>query len=337
MTSLNFSMRRTGLAGALACGALLSLIGLGASAQSTPPSSRPAARLPQALQAPLLGLACAGARRVAVGEHGVVLLSDDEGRQWRQARQVPLDATLTGVSFINEGQGWAVGHRGAVLHTEDGGETWTRQRQDDAEDRPLFAVHFFNAKEGVAVGLWSLVLRTEDGGQSWVAQTRGVPKSSGRADLNLYHLFVDNQGRLLATAERGTVLRSGDQGRTWEALQTGSAASLWAGTALPSGRLLVGGLRGSLLRSDDDGKTWAPIGPGNKESVTAIARSANGRTVIAVGADGTVLRSRDAGLDFTLTRRPDRLALTGAGQCGATAQTWTLLGPAGPLSERVEP
>lgn len=295
------------------------------------PSIRAAAQVPQALQAPLLGLACPGQRQVAVGEHGVVLLSDDLGQRWRQARHVPMDVTLTAVSFADARHGWAVGHRGAVLHTQDGGETWRIQRHTDTEDKPLFSVHFFNAREGVAVGLWSTVLRTEDGGQTWQAHATGLPKAGGLADLNLFHLFQDRQGRLLATAERGMVLRSADHGRSWEALPTGHAGSLWSGVALESGALLVGGLRGALLRSDDDGRSWQAVGPGNRDSLTALA--ASGNEVLAVGADGAMLRSSNGGGSFTLARRADRQALLAAARCPGPSSAWTVLGAAGPVGE----
>src|SRR5438128_3555138 len=39
----------------------------------------------------------AGLRLVMVGEHGIVLLSDDGGRSFRQAKSVPVQSTLTAV------------------------------------------------------------------------------------------------------------------------------------------------------------------------------------------------------------------------------------------------
>jgi len=56
----------------------------------------------------------------------VVILSDDDGATWHQAK-VPVSVTLTAVSFGTPAKGWAVGHSGIVLHTEDGGETWVKQ------------------------------------------------------------------------------------------------------------------------------------------------------------------------------------------------------------------
>lgn len=272
------------------------------------PLVAPAAHVPHALRATMLASARAGARIVAVGDHGVVLLSDDGGKTHRQARHVPVDVPLTSVSFVDERRGWAVGHWGVVLQTDDGGETWRVQRIDTAVDRPLFAVHFFDEKQGVAVGLWSLVLVTDDGGLHWNPVELQAPEGARRADLNLLGLFSDARGRLFAPAEKGMVLRSDDRGRHWRYLSTGYTGSFWTGVAPSDGALLVAGLRGSMYRSSDDGQTWQRVDTHSKSSITALA--AAGRVVVGVGLDGLVLRSDDAGESFASQTRGDRLPLT---------------------------
>ncbi len=269
----------------------------------------PAARSSIAAQATMLDAAWAGRRAVAVGDHGIVLLSDDAGATWRQARSVPVSFTLTSVSFADAQHGWAVGHGGSVLATSDGGESWKLQRIATAEDRPLFAVHFFDARQGVAVGLWSLVLVTSDGGEHWQQQQLEPMPGTKKADLNLLGLFAGASGTLFATAERGQVLRSDDRGATWKYLPTGYKGSLWCGATLLDGALLVGGQRGTLLRSDDQGQTWKAVPLDTKSSITSISVAASGVTL--VGLDGLLARSRD-GRDFAVATRPDGVAITSA-------------------------
>lgn len=269
----------------------------------------PASLSSVAEQAPMLAAAWAGKRAVAVGEHGIVLLSDDEGVTWRQARSVPVSFMLTSVSFADAKLGWAVGHGGVVLVTRDGGETWTQQRISTDEDRPLFAVHFFDARHGVAVGLWSLVLVTSDGGEHWRQQALEPMPGANKADLNLLNLFAGPKGSLFATAERGQVLRSDDAGASWSYLATGYKGSLWSGAVLPDGAMLVGGQRGTLLRSDDHGVTWAHLPLSSKNSITAIAADARGVTL--VGLDGLMARSND-GRSFIAMSRPDGVGLNAA-------------------------
>jgi len=256
----------------------------------------------------MLGATRAGSRIVAVGDHGVVMLSDDQGRSHRQARGVPIDVTLTAVDFVDQREGWAVGHRGVVLHTKDGGETWAVQRIDQGEDRPLFAVHFFDAKHGVAVGLWSRVMISSDGGSRWDAVALSAPEGAKKADMNLMALFADAKGRLYATGEKGLVLRSEDRGRTWAYETTGYKGSFWTGLAAPDGTLIVAGLRGSLYRSGDEGRTWSRVDTHSQSSITGLAMV--GSQIVGVGLEGLTLRSDDRGLSFAAGICPERLDLT---------------------------
>jgi photosystem II stability/assembly factor-like uncharacterized protein len=183
------------------------------------------------------------------------------------------------------------------------------------EDRPLFAVHAFDGEHLLAVGLWSLVLTSSDGGRSWVAVALSAPpaaegQTSKKADLNLFGLFGDAQGRVFAAAERGMVLRSDDRGRTWAYLPTGYKGSFWTGASPAPGVLVAAGLRGSIYRSSDDGRSWTRVDSGGKASITAML--VNGAELVALGLDGLQLRSADQGASFTGAPRRDRAALTSA-------------------------
>lgn len=154
-----------------------------------------------ALHNMMLGATRAGSRIVAVGAYGYIILSDDGGASYRQADKVPVDTTLTSVSFAGTEQGWAAGHGGVILHTADGGKTWALQRSDTSVDQPLFSVWFANANEGWAAGLWSLLLHTRDGGKSWQQVKLPIAPGQQRGDLNLLHIFPGRDGALFVSAE----------------------------------------------------------------------------------------------------------------------------------------
>lgn len=293
-------------------------------ARADAPSSEPviAAAMPAAdpTRATMLASTLAGQRIVAVGDHGIVLLSDDGGRSHRQAKSVPLDAALSSVTFVGERTGWAAGHWGAILRTDDGGETWRAQRVDVRQDRPLFGIHFFDATHGVAVGLWSLVLVTEDGGATWQTVEMPAPEGAKKADLNLLGLFADPGGRLFAAAERGMVLRSDDRGHHWAYLPTGYTGSFWTGLVAADGSLLAAGLRGSLYRSVDDGRSWSRVATQSKSSITALARV--GHDIVGAGLEGLVLRSVDDGATFTSQVRQDHASLTAVAANAAGQPVW---------------
>jgi photosystem II stability/assembly factor-like uncharacterized protein len=300
-----------------------------AAADEQPPQMQilPAEQAPGATTAMMLAVARAGTRLVAVGDHGVVLLSDDGGNSFRQAHFVPVSSTLSSVWFADASHGWAVGHWGVVLSSSDGGETWKLQRSDISVDQPLFSVYFKNAKEGWAVGLWSLMLHTVDGGASWTTVTLPPPPGFKRADRNLYQIFADSAGTLYIACEQGRVLRSTDGGATWTYLETGYTGSLWTGVALAHGVVLVGGLRGSIYRSTDGGSTWTRIETNYKSSITDMVQL-DQNSIVAVALDGVSFVSHDGGATFTGEQRPDRVALTAVAESpAATAVVFSVNGP----------
>ncbi|MCK9506152.1 MAG: YCF48-related protein [Porticoccaceae bacterium] len=109
----------------------------------------PAMETRQAQNSLQLGISRAGERLVSVGVRGIVLLSDDEGRSWRQARHVPVSVTLADVEFVSPEHGWAIGHSGVLLFSSDGGETWER-RMDGSQAAEIVLQA---AREQLAMGV----------------------------------------------------------------------------------------------------------------------------------------------------------------------------------------
>src|SRR5471030_2586830 len=70
----------------------------------------------------LLDVTHAGTRLVTVGERGHILYSDDQGKDWTQAK-VPSRQLLTALYFVDDKHGWAVGHDAQILASSDGGAT----------------------------------------------------------------------------------------------------------------------------------------------------------------------------------------------------------------------
>ncbi|PUA20766.1 glycosyl hydrolase [Glaciimonas sp. PCH181] len=270
---------------------------------------QPAERAPGALNTTILAAARAGARIVAVGQRGVVLLSDNDGKTYRQAMSVPVSSTLTSVWFIDASTGWSVGDWGAIIKSTDGGETWVAQRSDTQVDQPLFSVYFKNGKEGWAVGLWSLMLHTTDSGANWAVVKLLPPAGAKKADRNLYAMFADTKGNLFVACEQGRVMRSSDGGVSWNYVETGYAGSFWSGIALRDGTILVGGLRGKIYRSANGGDTWAAVPTPYASSITGMQQLPD-QSIRMVGLEGVTLSSHDDGMSFTGYQRPDRKTLT---------------------------
>lgn len=266
-------------------------------------AARPA---PLAAQGLLLDATRAGARLVAVGEFGHVLLSDDDGARWRQATHVPTRTTLTAVIFVDARRGWAVGHGGQILVTTDGGERWAVQH--GAIDGPdsLFSVWFEDAAHGITVGPYGHALRTRDGGRRW-ERFHVAGDEDGERHLN--HVFGGADGRVYIAAEIGGVFVSDDHGASWRLVQTPYEGSLWGGLVRGDGSVIVTGMAGHALLSTDHGATWRELATGTDQSLSDAVELADGRLVL-VGLGGVVAVG-DPARGFTATIRPDRQAAAG--------------------------
>ncbi|WP_434630870.1 glycosyl hydrolase [Pseudomonas sp. Z1-29] len=281
----------------------------------------PTAKAPRAV---LLGLARAGERLVAVGERGIVLLSDDAGMNWRQAK-VPVSVSLTAVQFVDAEQGWAVGHLGVVLHTRDGGETWEKQLDGeraialamqvaerdadepggasqltqarhmlaDGPDKPLLDLYFVDRLHGYVVGAYNQIYRTDDGGRSWQPWMRHVDNPQG---LNLYG--VRGVGKdLLLVGERGLLLRSSDGGQSFHALKSPYEGSFFGLLGTRDGALIAYGLRGNAWWSDDRGNSWRRLETAIESTLAAALELRDGSLLLA-SQGGEFLFSHDQGRSF---------------------------------------
>lgn len=318
--------------------ALLACAAAGAAWAATPAANAwrdvldtPAVQSPLAPRALVNGLARAGDRLVAVGQRGHVLLSDDQGRTWRQAA-VPSSADLVAVAFPTPTQGWAVGHDGIVLRSSDAGASWTRvmdgrsagalmldfyKRQaavgTDAKrgealvaeaerlaaqgtENPFLDVTFEDADHGWIVGAFGLIFRTTDGGASWQPWLHAADNPKA---LHLYAVRAVG-GELYVAGEQGLLLKLDRAAARLRALELPYKGTLF-GIGGSAHAVVVHGLRGTVLRSTDAGASWQPVNTGLQVGLTGSSTAADGRIAI-VSQAGHVLLSRDEGASFTPAR-----------------------------------
>lgn len=282
-----------------------------------------------AAQSLLIAIAAAGERLVAVGDRGVIVLSDDRGASWAQAEEVPTQALLTGVCFRDAQHGVAVGHDEVILASADAGRTWKRTHYAPEAQRPLLDVWCGPGGHVIAVGAYSTYLTSDDGGASW--QEGGFTPAAGRetaparsggatgvAAAGGYHLnrIVSGDGaRLYIAAEAGHLYRSDDNGVSWLTLASPYDGSFFGVLPVAGQVVLAFGLRGNLYRSEDAGSSWRRIETGTVAMLDGAARLDDG-TVALVGLAGVVLLSHDGARSFTLLQLADRAGLAAARGAG---------------------
>ncbi|KPH00166.1 glycosyl hydrolase [Pseudomonas sp. RIT-PI-q] len=292
-----------------------------------------------AVRSPLLDVANAGQRLVAVGQRGHILYSDDAGQQWQQA-SVPVSSDLSAVYFSSREQGWAVGNDGVVLHSSDAGVSWKKQLDgreigdllvkhysalataepgnehwplrvaegqrlvEEGADKPLLDVWFADDKLGYVVGVFNLILRTEDGGQSW------TPFQDRTDNPQNFHLnaIASIGDALYIVGEQGLVLKWDDAHQRFAALTTPYQGSFFGVVGKP-GEVVVYGLRGNVLRSTDGGSSWQPFDSGLQVSVTAAAIDAQGHYRLFTQAGHMLVdQSNNARLQLMPQQNPSPVA-----------------------------
>lgn len=329
--------RRAAVAGLAACAlpALLPVRARAAPTASAAPAvlSSPAVLTPKALGAAMLAVSRAGTRLVAVGERGTVLLSDDHGAHWAQAR-VPLQATLTSVCFVDERTGWAAGHLGTLLRSDDGGQSWqmqldglaaaalietaaqrtgdataikqARQLVSEGADKPFFDLEFTDAECGFAIGAYGLMFATADGGRSWEPWLGRLPNPRS---LHLYGVRAAG-GTLVVAGEQGLLLRSVDGGASFAPLPSPYKGSFFGLLRTRGGALVAYGLRGSAFRSGDDGAHWDRLDSATPLTVAAGTALPGGGFALATQAGDLLLARHDTA---ALRRIPSREPVPVAG------------------------
>lgn len=307
----------SGVFGVLLCGISLCAVASVPVSEVGEPARRTALISSQPNQAVLLGAAVTGSHRlVAVGERGMVLLSDDGGVHWQQGA-VPVSVTLTAVRFAGQ-QGVAVGHGGVVLTSNDGGEHWALRLEgrraaelalqaakiandpvqidnaqrliDEGPDKPFLDVAIDSQGQLLVVGAYGMMFASPDLGQNWSAWMGRLENPDG---LHLY--AIRQRGNdLLVAGERGLVLRSVDGGATFERLETPYKGSLFTAELLGESDIVVAGLKGSLLRSQDGGATWQRLAAADASSFTGSSLGADGALYLVTQAGHVLGMQQDA-------------------------------------------
>jgi photosystem II stability/assembly factor-like uncharacterized protein len=204
----------------------------------------------------------------------------------------------------------AVGYFGSVLISNDSGATW--DAPVTGTDEPLYAVALGPGDELWAAGRAGVVLRSGDGGRSWIRR----PTPFAR---HVFGLYAPAAGTVLAVGDFGLQLASDNAGERWRCIprsqdvilghvvQAGADASVVGefGTIERVHGMVLPGVRGKLEGVPDDAyifDAWF---------------DAEGKTGVAVGLAGTILRTADAGVTWAPLKSGLAEDLYGVGGSGS--------------------
>jgi photosystem II stability/assembly factor-like uncharacterized protein len=173
--------------------------------------------------------------------------------------------------------------RHGVLRSNDGGQNWSNAGQSGRNVAALVRTPTGALVAGIT-GWNGQLHRSEDRGGAWP-----------RVEIEpfVHALAVHPDGVIVASS--GTkVLRSSDDGRTWQQVQHPSGSrDINALTFTPSGTLFGGGEAG-VFRSSNQGRSWSRVGQWDFGTIRALAADAEGN--LYAGSNQGVFRfDADAG------------------------------------------
>ncbi len=262
---------------------------------------------PQAVKSLLLDVAFSGNRVIAVGERGYIVYSDDQGQTWQQA-QVPVQETLTVVTFPGAGQtGWVTGHSGLILVSHDSGKSWTK-RLDGYQVNLLAVDAFTEAMIEKKAELASATeedrkgLRNELGNLECMLSDAKASAKEGPAQPFLDIVFL-NEYEGFAVGPFGLLVQTTDGGETWRCISPrikNPDGFHYNAISAIDGDLFIAGESGFVCRSLDSGKSWEVLETPYKGSFFAVG--GDRRSVMLLGLRGNAVVSSDKGESWNMVK-----------------------------------
>jgi photosystem II stability/assembly factor-like uncharacterized protein len=199
-------------------------------------------------QQPLLDVACAGGRVIAVGAYGAYFSSRDGGVSWGEKKFAALagKAAADGVGRDFHLNKIAAASADTLYIAAEGGHLY----------------------------------RTDDGGLTW----HELPSPYDGSFFGVTPLGGDV---VLAYGLRGNLFRSEDAGASWRKVETGTHAMLNDAVSLETGgdAIAIVGLSGVVLMSRDGGRSFALMHQEDRKGLSA-AKALGPRTLVVVGEGG---------------------------------------------------
>lgn len=246
----------------------------------------------------------------------VLLFLNTTSAQWTA---IPTGTTdeLEAVVILGEDDFLVAGEDGAAFRTTDGGTTWTPAiglgNETIRDLIRLDAQTLLGASDG-------FVVRSVDNGDTWTAISVPAPD-----DL---HALARSGDTVLGVGRSGGIITSDDLGLTWTLHTSGVSERLFCAWAFDASNMIAAGRDGIAVRTSN-GMTWTPVAlPGSDDWDDVRFFPSTPAIGLMAGEDGTLLRTTDTGLTWTVTNTGSAMGLTAititeAGEAIITGTTGT--------------
>ncbi|PZX57868.1 YCF48-related protein [Algoriphagus chordae] len=230
---------------------------------------------------------------IAVGENGLILKTTNAGASWTQVPSGTLH-TLTSVAISSKDKILATSDGGEILLSTNQGETWTKL--NSGTSRSLNEITFLNADTAYVAGNQGLIMRTYNGGNQWTSLNAGL-------STNLNGIAFSTAEIGYAVGAGGTIIKTLDGGETWLIQNSPVLTDLQKVAISPVDIRIVSivGNMATALRSTNSAASFgkANLGATNSRNLRALAFKPGSNLVFAVGQDGYLISSTNAGSSYS--------------------------------------
>lgn len=226
---------------------------------------------------------------LAGGEDGLLLRSTDAGDNWTQL-EAPTQASITRLFALPGGKRvFALDADGRILRSVNGGRRWQLSKQPAGPEFLAGIATSTDQRSLLAWGSNGRVLRSADLGASW--QALRLPEAdkvyfSGALMIGQHWLLLGNGGELY---------QADASARRWQRLPQPGKEQIEGMLACSDGRILQYGAGGLLRLGQPPQGPWQTLSPALTPYVHDAAWLADQQSLVAVGAEGWIMRSEDHG------------------------------------------
>jgi photosystem II stability/assembly factor-like uncharacterized protein len=249
----------------------------------------------------------AGTRIIAVGESGVILKSENNGKDWAMVNS-GYKGPLNKVQFTDSKTGYATyisnyNFQSILLKTDDGGDNWFPL---DISDQYIKNSYFVYNNTGYAFTEQE-ALKTTDGGHTWKKNT-----TTYFGFLNSVY-FIDEQTGFACGSDL-TLLRTKNGGNTWEKitnLPLDQFTTLYKVTFIDAKTGYMISTAGDVLKTVDGGDSWTRTGTTIGYVREFYFTDEKTGYVIGGSAGSALYKTTDGGVTWNEDLQPGYLFLTG--------------------------
>jgi len=227
---------------------------------------------------------------------------------WKKYELEMEYSSIRDFHFVNEQKGFIVGSTNfltgerVLLKTEDGGKNWIKQ--DFGSGSSLEIIKFLNEDYGIIYsdeydnGTYkATVFITKDGGQNWES-------SVFYPSWGLNSIDILDENIAIGVGNGNAIYKTVDGGKTWYSIESGLSASSLSTIKFINNTTCIAFVANfnRYIISNDLGETWTTKTLPESFWGTNDAFILDDSKWILVGREGQILRTNDAGANWTFLR-----------------------------------